>query len=1162
MESSKEHSKGKGGGNGKGDRYGTGDRIGSGSGHGNGNGYGIGNGENNNQRWRRLWPWITAGVILLMLLVVRLSLRSSIVLDAVKHQIESAAAGQLNGQLRIGTLSGDLWSHLRFTGIRIELHENGDVLQVMQADTLYIRYSPLALIRKTARIDELRISHPVVRLEQDEDETWNVTRLLPVTGKPDDEEPAGALPVRIELNRFDLVNGEIHVRSASLLPDTTLRIDQLGIHADGMVDGETFSARLHSLNLQLHEGRLDEPVRFETGFTADENTLTLEKLVFATGRSLIEGRGRAGTDGEDIDFEVGSEPVSWKDIRAYANDAPIAGDIRMGIEVSGSLKQLMVGLNASADGLSRFSLQTDLSLDGDPALTGFILQIDSFNGPLISGNPEFPSFSELSLHGGGLVVLTSHEDARMQLNGHLTGLKADHLLIDRITVGGTLEDQQLKTGFVILADGGQGPQEVRIDANVSQLFSDLPAWKTDLRFSGIDPAWWTSNPELEGKLTGTLEIEGAGFGPGDQPWTYALAIRDARIAGYEIDDLQVNGYLDRSTTTAALGMQMAGGHIRLDGDYEWPSDNPAYRMNLDVANLDLAGLPGFEELDSNLNLHFKGNGKGLDPATLTLDAEAGMRPSMISGIRIEQLSAPLSIAGGMVTIERAGLVSDLADGSLNVRQSLLDIAHPGNEIGFDLQLKDAGLLARFADVEIINARGGLSGTFRTVDGLPRIDTRLDLTELQIDTLSAKVVSGTFSAVITDSIPFSADVLIEQPGAGKLSLQNISLRTDGLASGDITLGDYHIELLTGDGSGLVTRAEYRVAPDSMVINTSELTLSDPDRRLDLEEPFRFRYIGGLAGMDTLRMVSTDGAMLHLHFAQYAEDEYSGMFRGRNVNLGNLQSSILGEAVFSGIYNGNLEADLRNDRLYVHVDALINDFRFNGLELDSIDVELDIDRERLTAMLRITDPAGELLTGQLNAPFIAADPETLDDAFFLEPVSGELRFNESSFSRFTGLLEYYGFTGLDGRIGMQASLSGKAGEPVFGGFGYLSRARISNVEVDSSLIRWEYNHEKGHLAFDGFVESLGQRAAGLDGTIPFLLDMRKFELVEPGEEEEVAIRLNTDGFNIAAFNEFLDPAVIRNLRGRLYSDFSVAGTVQEHNPGQYPDRYPLQARADNH
>jgi autotransporter translocation and assembly factor TamB len=60
---------------------------------------------------------------------------------------------------------------------------------------------------------------------------------------------------------------------------------------------------------------------------------------------------------------------------------------------------------------------------------------------------------------------------------------------------------------------------------------------------------------------------------------------------------------------------------------------------------------------------------------------------------------------------------------------------------------------------------------------------------------------------------------------------------------------------------------------------------------------------------------------------------------------------------------------------------------------------------------------------------------------------------------------------------------------------------------------------------------------------MLDLKQVRLLDPGDNDEISVQLKTDEFNIAAFNEFLDPASLRNLRGRLNSDIDISGTISE-------------------
>ncbi|TVQ10181.1 MAG: translocation/assembly module TamB [Balneolaceae bacterium] len=1092
------------------------------------------------QKKRRIWPWVTLCVLLLMVLLLRLSLRSAPVLGFVKSQIETAANNQLNGTLTIESIRGDLWNHLLITGIRLQGDPGPDEAgtpgpDILRTDTLQIRYSLGALFRKTLKIDEIRLVNPVISLKEHADSTWNVERLIPPAEKTD-EEP-GELPVRLEFDLIDLKNGLITVESARLLPDTTLRLDEIDLQLSGMFHGDSYEAQLSHLSMQIHEGRLEDPIRFETGFSADENTLTLDKLVIATGRTLIEGSGSSTTDGDDITVDMESLPVSWRDIRAFAKEAPIAEDIRFGLHVSGNLDMLRVGLTASATGLAQFALHADLVLKERQALTGAELLIESFDGPLLTGEPDSPSLERLHLTVIGDLPFAAYEQSSLEFGTEITGIRINTWTIDKTEVRGRLAGGLVHATAAIRTDG----QTVTSEISLAEIFGEAPGWDVNIVFESIDPGYWAADEGLAGDLSGTISMNGTGFEPSDVPWNFEVRLPEVTITGYEIRSFMLDGTIDRNTVISRMGMDIADGTISLNSEYGWADDNPGYNLDLTVASIDLSLLPGLEEHTSDINLGLSGSGRGIDPETLTLEASLEFQPSIISGIRIQTLEAPVTVSGGFIHIDRAELKTSLADGSLFARQHVSDFVHPQNLIEFDLELKDTGLLTNFIDAEFILAKGGVTGTYRHVDNLPQINAELSLSDVRFDTLSADAISGSINAVIGDSIPYSLDLLIKQPAYGETSLQNITFATDGILVAETVTGSIRLELLTDNRSGLTTAGDYYASADSVLLDIGTLSLSDPDRRLDLQKPFRVSYVNELVRMDSLQLESDDGASLLFFFEQYGEKEFRSQFRGRDVNLGYLQSSILGEQIFAGIYDGNLELNINNDELYVHVDALISGFEFNGLSLDTISVNVDIDDERLDALLRITDASGELITGHLSTPFLPGDPITFDDAFFEEPVSGSFRLIDTPLSRFPDFLAYNNLEELSGTIGVFAELTGQAGLPVFVGSAYLYESRISNVEIDSSLITWQYNHEEGNLGFSGFVKSLGQRAAEIAGTIPFKLDLKQFTVLEPDEDDEINVRMETDAFNIAAFNEFLDPASLRNLRGRLNSEIDIRGTI---------------------
>lgn len=168
------------------------------------------------KRAAKIIGWIFTGLALLVLLLLTLS-QTGWFRSWVKDKAIQVANEQLEGELLIGQLKGNFFTHLDLRHV-VVLLEDGDTL--LAADRLQVRYDPLALLNKEIFVEHIRLNRPRVWLEQFSDNTWNFERLLSPSETPAPEEPEDDTPFgfKVWLPELSLQDGSIQIAS----PDTLL----------------------------------------------------------------------------------------------------------------------------------------------------------------------------------------------------------------------------------------------------------------------------------------------------------------------------------------------------------------------------------------------------------------------------------------------------------------------------------------------------------------------------------------------------------------------------------------------------------------------------------------------------------------------------------------------------------------------------------------------------------------------------------------------------------------------------------------------------------------------------------------------------------------------------------------------------------------------------
>ena len=172
----------------------------------------------------RRWPWIAAGLLLVLGSLLLWAVQSDLVLDRIRGEVERIANEQLNGTLKVESLTGNLFHTLTLTGISV-LEDDGTPL--FNTDTLHVRYRLLPLFQGRVAIDEFRLHAPDVHLRQTGSDSWNVLDLLPQSADTTSTAP----DLQVALDHIRINDGAVRVVAPVLLPDNEISVDSLMLDA-------------------------------------------------------------------------------------------------------------------------------------------------------------------------------------------------------------------------------------------------------------------------------------------------------------------------------------------------------------------------------------------------------------------------------------------------------------------------------------------------------------------------------------------------------------------------------------------------------------------------------------------------------------------------------------------------------------------------------------------------------------------------------------------------------------------------------------------------------------------------------------------------------------------------------------------------------------------
>ncbi len=1110
---------------------------------------------------RRRWPWITLAVVLVLLGGLRLALRSDMLFDFIRTQVETQVSDMINGELRIDRIGGDLWSHVTVEGIAVIAETNGDATAggavtsepehgatstripgtVLSLDTLHVSWSVRDLIfRRPLEVRKLHALGFRADLVQYEDGNWNVLELLPEDFFAEEEEPEEKKPgPAFVLSDVRFTAPEILVDARAVLPGEPLAVRdlvtqmRLGSNADGLF------ADLNQLELFLHESRLDAPVQLSTEASWDGRHVTLEKLLIATAYSLFEASGSYDDVTYAARFRALLDPLAWREVEAYAEEYPVRQDLNIELNIGGSRQDLQAGLTLDAPGIDRFSVATRWSVMQEPVLRSLTMGSGRIDAATLTGVDTLQaSIAGFSLSLEGAVPLMEWD--RMRLDGNLLieDMRFDVYAIDALELGIAASLGTMRADLSVR----KGEESVTASLETANWWEEDLAWSVRWHTADMNPAYWAALEGPEARITMEGSVAGTGYFPGDLPWTAGVTLERLAMDGYPDVSAELRAELTGEWAVIESPVRIDGMELDLAADVLWAQDDPAYEASLYFRRLDASRFPGLEQLPTDINGRAEFRGTGFDPGTMALDASFLMSESSINRQPFDELSLDLQLRDGIARVDEAHLESRPAVASLSMRQNIMDLYDLRNRLDFELELLDLQGFADLAGAQVLQVPGRFTGTIMAdEEGQLVLQSDLRLHSIRYDTLRVEEVTGSARALLAAETRFHVDLEIHDPSYGDFSIRDITLTTDGLLGSAGISGSYIFEILVEQESGIRQEADYSIS-DTIRLHTRELQLTDPAGTYRLQRPFDIKMTDGVVRVDTLHLASQTGSELRLQMDGSPEETaWYGFIDAQNTDLGQLQYIILDDPLFGAVFSGAIHFRVDKDNLEVSGHAELAALEWDGNRLDSIRLAFDIGDRRLKTDATVWHDDMTLLESAFDLPFEPADPGDLAPEFFERPVSGYLRIHPFDIQRFENLLTEFGMERTRGEFSLSTELSGTAGAPELTGGLYLVNGALSEVAIDSLVAEWDYDHARSDIILTSRVHSLGQLAADISGRAPLYLDFEAMEFAGPGEDDELSLTMRTSNFDLAAFNDFLDPDLLRNLQGRLNADIQLGGTL---------------------
>ena len=545
---------------------------------------------------------------------------------------------------------------------------------------------------------------------------------------------------------------------ASLYGDPRLRLraDSDGGVLTASVNGSLDDAAV-TLDAELTRSS-DGPVRYRA-----EGTLRRLDLGALTGNEALAGEVTGDLDanlqGSSLQTLTGPFDVTLRETRLAGRAIDrlrLDGSFAAG-RVTFTLDGALPGASLRAEGSARPFLEVPQF-----QVAGTADDVDL--GLLLPGSGRRDRFAgDFALLGRGTSLDTFTGTLALDLT------RADLALAERtLRLGDVALDADVQNGRVdfdadVTLPGDDGRIVAAGDLRLG--VDPLPFEVTRGEVFGLNLAALTGNPSQESDVTGTFTLSGRGVDVTTAPIDLTADLRDSRYGTYQIadGDLAVALRGGRAQIEADLDLG-PGGQVTASGTARPFAQPLSFDIQGTMRNLDLAEVQGVPERYSDLTGTFDVSGAGVDPATMTLDANVQItEPSSYGERLVDGGDLDVTLRGGNLTV----------NGRLDTPQGGFDLALSGRP--FDANPSYAFDGTCFSDLDLstlteAGPRSDLNGCFSgRIDGIATLaeaDGRGTVTLRPSTVNEAEIEGGEVTFTLTDgALGATLDLAIAAPEEG-------------------------------------------------------------------------------------------------------------------------------------------------------------------------------------------------------------------------------------------------------------------------------------------------------------------------------------------------------------------------------------------------------------
>ena len=520
-------------------------------------------------------------VILLIILLVSLLIQIRPVKQKIARIAENQASGFLNGNLTIGKIDGNFFTHLLLENVLLTL--DNDTLAFVEE--LNLKYNLLSLFNNTINVHSVTIEKPYLYLEQLKDSTWNLQQLVEQGEETLDTTESANL--NINISKLILNQGYIRIHS----PDTIIpeQIKNLNTNLSIYWSEEKVSAVINNFTLVTEKPVL-QLNQLTMNFQMNEKQAEISDFILRTAQNRIEGKA-----------QYQENPVQKGNIRLVTDElhldefsyflSGLTIPATPVLTLNGRLEQDSLNISLNMENQNQIIVARVFSdnllkfLFGDSTIVlnyQLETQFNNIDPGHWTGDPELNYLinGNINASGQGIEPATAHID----LNAKLFETTIEGQSFDNMSAN--LELQNGNLAGVVQGNGRFG--EFYLAHSISDLMGN-PSYTVTINTNELDLAILTGIDSMQSSLNIKARIHGRSFDPKKISAGAELIVTNSSFQQINFDTLHASiQYADENIQIDSLWLQTESVTIEAEGNYNM-------NLNSDLSvSVNFEGLQEFE----------------------------------------------------------------------------------------------------------------------------------------------------------------------------------------------------------------------------------------------------------------------------------------------------------------------------------------------------------------------------------------------------------------------------------------------------------------------------------------------------------------------------------------------------------------------------------------